>query len=82
MSARPGDPPTKPMLITLGYAIDEQGGRVDRHLYPRGQMRLILQGLLDRDLIDYVDPNEDTGPLFVTEAGRIAYATRPEGAQP
>ena len=70
------------MLVTLGYAIDEQGGLVDRHLYPRGRMRLILQGLMDRGLIDYVDPDEDTGPLVVTEAGRVVYATRPEGARP
>lgn len=80
MSTRPGDPPTGPMLITLGDAI-EHGGRVSRALYPAGQMRLILQGLMNRDLIDYPD-DQLTGPLYITEAGRIVYATRPEGAQP
>lgn len=75
----PGSPPTEPMLITLADAV-EHGGRVSRSLYPAGQMRLILQGLLRRDLIDYEDPDED-GPLVVTDAGRVVHATRPGGAR-
>lgn len=80
MSGRgPGEPPTGPMLIVLGDAV-EHGGSVRRTLYPAGQMRLILQGMLDRDLIDYVNPDEDIGPLMVTETGRRVLTARPEGA--
>ena len=81
MSAQPSTPPTRPMLTTLGDAI-ERGGRVSRTLYPYGQMRMILQGLMNRGLIDYEAPDAiDRGPLVITEAGRIVYATRPEGAR-
>ena len=66
----PGSPPTEPMLITLRDAV-ERGGRVSRALYPAGQMRLILQGLLTRDLIDY-ESDHDSGPLTLTVAGYAA----------
>ena len=75
----PGSPPTEPMLITLADAV-EHGGRVSRALYPGGQMRLIIRGLLRRDLIDYDDPDEG-GPLRVTASGRALLAARLTGGR-
>jgi hypothetical protein len=53
---------TKPMFVVLVGA--HQTGRIDPLTYPGGQLRLILQGLRTRELLD------ETGAL--TEAGIIA----------
>lgn len=59
---------TKPMFVILYDTAVQGGGYVSRadclRLYPGGQVRLILQGLLNRDLID--------SDLALTEAGRTA----------
>lgn len=59
-------PLTGPMQITLVDARD-RSMRPSRALYPGGQMRLIMSGLIDRGLIDV-----ETG-LLTTEGQRLAF---------
>lgn len=56
---------TKPMFVVLVGA--HQTGRIDPMTYPGGQLRLILQGLRNRGLID--ETGALTGPGIVA-AGR------------
>lgn len=55
---------TNPMRITV---LDAQlrDGVVSDLLYPAGQMRLIKQGLVDRDLVDV----DEVGLCVLTDAG-------------
>jgi hypothetical protein len=55
---------SKPMWVVLHFALKHPAHRVERGYYPAGQERLILQGLLNRQLID-----EDEAGLLLTAAG-------------
>ena len=57
-------PVTKPMFVLLVGAAET--GQIKRTLYPTGQMRLIMQGLLNRELID---EDGELTPLGREQAG-------------